>query len=442
MLLKYIVSNYKSIGHSIEFSMLPTKDNKDNKFTTTISTKMGEWKVLRRGALFGPNASGKSSFMESINFARDYIVKGQPSGRKTLVNQFKGNFEDLNGITTFQFMFYLNEEVFDYGFSLDNQRVHDEWLMIMTSKGFEPMFERETDVNLKTNIDITPKFARKGSKERKLAEILKDSIKEDQKNQLFLYKLYDNGIKKITEIFEWFKDIQVIFPGSKLQGLELRIAQNNELAKYLSILLNSYDTGVNKVFSTKRNVKFKKLLADMEVPDEIIQDIYDKKSGIVNIKGKLFIFNEEEGETILYEIKFEHTLNGKNYNFDKENESDGTQRLLDLLPILFDIENKSKMYFIDELDRSLHTLLTKNILSNFIKCTMNTNNQMVITAHDVNLIDLKDMSTEEIWFLQKNKNGETTINPFSNYNVDNEYDTIKAYFAGRFGAIPLIKEEY
>ena len=54
MLLKYNVSNFKSIGHNIEFSMLPTKENIDERFLKTIHTKLGDWKVLRRGGFFGP----------------------------------------------------------------------------------------------------------------------------------------------------------------------------------------------------------------------------------------------------------------------------------------------------------------------------------------------------------------------------------------------------
>ena len=118
MLLRYIVSNFKSIGHPVEFSMFPTEESTDERFLKTITTKAGEWKVLRRGGFFGPNASGKSSFIESIDFARDYIVDGQKSGKGTGVNQFRGDFEDLEGISSFQFMFYLEGEVYEYGFSL------------------------------------------------------------------------------------------------------------------------------------------------------------------------------------------------------------------------------------------------------------------------------------------------------------------------------------
>ena len=60
MLLKYVVSNYKSIGYPLEFSMFPTSENIDERLVKTINTKAGDWKVLRRGGFFGPNASGKT----------------------------------------------------------------------------------------------------------------------------------------------------------------------------------------------------------------------------------------------------------------------------------------------------------------------------------------------------------------------------------------------
>ena len=79
--------------------------------------------------------------------------------------------------------------MYEYGFSLDAKQVYEEWLMILTKDGFEPLHERQTDIEEKTTIEITSKFARKGSKNRELAELLKETIKEKQKNQLFLYKL-------------------------------------------------------------------------------------------------------------------------------------------------------------------------------------------------------------------------------------------------------------
>ena len=135
MLLKYNVSNFKSIGHEIEFSMFPSSPDIDEKYTNTLHTKVGEWKVLKRGAFFGPNASGKSSFIQSIEFAVDYIISGNLSGREININQFKGCFEELEGQSIFQFLFLAkNNEIYQYGFTLDSKQIYEECLMILTKQ--------------------------------------------------------------------------------------------------------------------------------------------------------------------------------------------------------------------------------------------------------------------------------------------------------------------
>ena len=108
MLIRYIVSNFKSIGHPIGFTLFPIESNEDGRFLRNFDTKVGTWKIFQRSGFFGPNASGKSSFIQSVAFARNYIVEGQKSGKGTGVDQFRGELEDLNKITTFQFMFYLD----------------------------------------------------------------------------------------------------------------------------------------------------------------------------------------------------------------------------------------------------------------------------------------------------------------------------------------------
>lgn len=440
MLLKYIVKNFKSIGHNIEFSMFPVKSSEDKRYLTTINTKMGKWEVLRRGALFGPNASGKSSFIQSVDFARDYIVEGQKSGRPTGINQFKGKFDDVGDTSTFQFMFYLNGEVYDYGFTIDTQKVHEEWLMVLTKDEFRPMFIRETGQNDITTIDIKSLFARANSKDRNLAEVLKDSLQENQKNQLFLYKLADNGVRKAEIIMEWFSNIQVIFPNSKIKMLPMKVMTDDDLRHYLSDKLNGSDTGVSQLLAKSKEVTFKELAEKMDISDDEVAIIQSKKSGIVEIGRKLFLFSEKNKQTQFIQLKFEHILNDRKVEFNIDDESDGTQRLLDLLPMLFKLSEGNMMYFVDELDRSLHTKLSKHFVSTFAQDSNNSTNQLVFTAHDVNLIALDDMRQDEIWFLEKSNLGETKIKPFSDFTIEKKYDTVKAYLAGRFGAVPNLKE--
>ena len=111
MLLKYSVSNFKSIGNNIEFSMLPSEDDSDDRFLIEIDTVFGKWEVLKRGAFFGPNASGKTSFIDSLSYAKDYITKGPKNAAVKKVNQFKGNISELDGVTSFEFLIYVDKQV-------------------------------------------------------------------------------------------------------------------------------------------------------------------------------------------------------------------------------------------------------------------------------------------------------------------------------------------
>lgn len=442
MLLKYSVSNFKSIGHDIELSMFPTTPDIDEKYTRTIQTKAGSWKILKRSAFFGPNASGKSSIIESIDFARDFIVEGIPSGKGTGINQFKGEFEDLDHQSVFQFIFWAeDDEVYEYGFSIDTRQVYEEWLMILTEKGFEPLFERQTDAEEKTTIEITSKLARRKSKSRELAELLKETIKEKQKNQLFLYKLYDNGIKKVEPVMEWFRSVQVIFPRSKVRFLPIRISIDVDFQKFISDSLSKMDTGVVQVLAVSDDLDFHDFAEEARLPKELIQDIEEKRQGMFSIGGKYYIFGEKNNNRMtLIQIKFEHRLNSKSVQFDLEDESDGTRRLLDLLPMLFAKDQSSRMiYFVDELDRSLHTKLSKYLLKLFLENSEESNCQIIYTAHDTNLIDLDSFAQDEIWFVEKKLSGETKIKPMSDFEIKKNQDVLKAYLNGRFGAIPVIK---
>ncbi|MBU3827324.1 MAG: ATP-binding protein, partial [Candidatus Anaerobiospirillum merdipullorum] len=261
----------------------------DERFLQTIQTKAGEWKILRRGGFWGPNASGKSSFIESIFFARNYIVTGQKSGKGTGVNQFRGDFADLARCYLFQFMFYLDGEVYEYGFSLDRRQVHEEWLLQLTEKDLAPVFTRVTDQNGKTEIDIEPRFANYQAKDRQLADVLKNSIQEAQKNQLFLYKLYDNGIKQAEQIVHWFKNLQVIFPHTKVQALPLHMKADEELRQYIATMLHKMDTGVYEITVASEEIDFREYAEKLNLPKEIIDDIEEIKNGIVNLCGKYFV---------------------------------------------------------------------------------------------------------------------------------------------------------
>ena len=420
--------------------MLPLENHTDNRFLRTIQTKAGEWKVLRRGGFFGPNASGKSSFIESVAFARNYICDGRKSGRGTEIVQFKGDFEDLHGLSTFQFVFYLDGDVFDYGFSMNRRQISEEWLLQLSKKDFVPVFTRTTDEHGVTTIEIETALGRKNSKERKLAEVLKESIQKSQKNQLFLTKLNENGIRLAEKIVGWFDSIQIIFPDSKFIALPIQMKADKKLETFIAEKLNQLDTGVQSAYAESALVNMNDDAGEFDFPKELLDDIESSESGIIRFGDKYIIYGPGgQNKTMLVQLKLKHSLNHKDISLDIDEESDGTQRLLNLLPMIFAIGHDSAVYFVDEIDRSLHTKLSQYLLSDFARRAEESNNQMIFTAHDVNLINLRQFRQDEIWFIDKNPMGESKLRPLSDFSIQDGIDTIKAYLSGRFGAVPVIR---
>ena len=440
MLLRYIVSNYKSIGHAAEFSMFPAEDSTDQRFKKRITTRAGNWDIMQRGGFFGPNASGKTSFVKSIGFAKDFIVNGRKSGKGTGVDQFRGNLSELKGISNFQFLIYQDGEVYEYGFSIDRRQVHEEWFMQLTSNGFSQLFTRWTDGNGKTKINIGASLAKKGSRSRDVAEVLKDGMGQNQKNQLFISKLSENGVKKAERLVAWFNNLYVIYPESKIRALPLQMKEDEELRDYIADMLGRMDTGVHDITVASDEMDFLDFARKTNIPKELIDEIEGMRAGILTIDGNYFVFSENEKmKTTLIQLKFQHRLNGKSYLFNLDDESDGTQRLLDLLPMLFLMQRESAVFFVDEIDRSLHTKLAQMLMDEFAACEAAGNNQLIFTAHDVNLINLEHFRQDELWFVEKTSRGETTLRPLSDFKIAAGQDAVKAYLNGRFGAIPVIR---
>jgi hypothetical protein len=126
-------------------------------------------------------------------------------------------------------------------------------------------------------------------------------------------------------------------------------------------------------------------------------------------------------------------------------ESDGTQRLLDLAPVLYHSKSPSSVeasiFVIDELERSLHPLLTRLFLGHFLGQTAGPTSQLIFTTHDTNLLDLALLPRDAVWFVEKNRQGASSVYSLAEFNGD-QLDKLggrveEGYLQGRFGAIPF-----
>ena len=119
-------------------------------------------------------------------------------------------------------------------------------------------------------------------------------------------------------------------------------------------------------------------------------------------------------------------------------ESDGTRRLLNLLPVLRPTAFSGTVFVIDEIDRSLHPILVKEFVEFFLKSSTGEFRQLILTTQESNLLDQDLLRRDEIWFAEKDQAGATRLYSLLDFKVRNDLEIRKHYLQGRFGAIPFL----
>ena len=99
-----------------------------------------------------------------------------------------------------------------------------------------------------------------------------------------------------------------------------------------------------------------------------------------------------------------------------------------------------KIYLIDELDRSLHTLLSQKLIGFFhASCSNNSRSQLILSTHDLLLMDQDIFRRDEMWVTERNTDGSSKLFSFSEYKeLRNDKNLRKSYLQGRLGGIPKI----
>jgi AAA15 family ATPase/GTPase len=141
-------------------------------------------------------------------------------------------------------------------------------------------------------------------------------------------------------------------------------------------------------------------------------------------------------------VTYHRKEDGTEAIFDFFQESDGSQRLIDLLPVFLKllVPNSKKVFVIDEIDRSLHPLLTRSLIEMYLSCcSEKTRSQLLLTTHEVLLMDQCLLRRDEMWVTERDNLGSTKFISFSDYNkTATGKDIRKNYLQGRFGCIPRI----
>jgi AAA15 family ATPase/GTPase len=239
----------------------------------------------------------------------------------------------------------------------------------------------------------------------------------------------------------------IIFPQSKINGIEISLLKDKNLWEFYNTCLNQLDTGIDKLDFDEFEFSNPKFQIPEPIKDDIKQKIQDE--GLIytvsNPDNDIYYVQKKGSKLMVKKIKAVHKIvnTDKDVQFDFHSESDGTNRIMDLIPMLYLLEHSSTV-IIDEIDRSFHTLISEKIFDLFFNKTVSIPAQLIATTHNLMLLDLDKFRRDEIWFIEKDINNQSCIYSLEEFKPRFDKVLRKAYLEGRFGAIPLLnnKQEF
>ncbi len=441
MLLRFSVANYRSFRDEVIFNMVPAKSRtmKDHVIKNDHGKRT---EVLPLAMIYGANASGKTNFIKAISFMRKKVLLGTKAGDLTGTVPFKLDPDYENKPSRFEIVFKHNDILYTYGFVMSSDMILEEWLFAYLKNREMKIFERKTEDE--NAIVESGTVLEKNVKDKNFIKYVSQGTR---KEQLFLTEAREKNIALIKPVIEWFSEyLYIIRPNDIYVSLALRAHEENSFGEFLGNLLRKADTRIRRIKCEEEEFNPDKHLIDLSSEDKrrILDDLKIDKPvyGLIRTPSDIVTISKEKGfHTAKYiKLKTVHeNSEGKEVDFNIKQESDGTQRLMDLAPMLFDLWSKDKVYIIDELDRSLHTQLSRMFIEIILAGKdKKERGQVILTTHDTNLLDRSLLRRDEIWFMEKDDNESTHLTSLAEYSVTEGLNYENGYLNGRFGAIPDI----
>jgi hypothetical protein len=440
MLIRFSVENFLSFKDEVEFSMLAGKP-RSHPHHVIKSGKKGLPKALKAGVIYGANASGKSNLIKAMRFAQRLVIRGTKRRRAINITPFKFHSAYGSKPSKFEFEFSCKARFYNYGFLLDSDRIHEEWLYEITPSTEKMIFERKTSPEGETHVEFD-NIRFETAKDREFLEFV---ARGTRANQLFLTETLDRDVPYFEDVYNWFDNsLVIVFPDTRREGLELEVT-DQEFREALQETLQLFDTGISGIELTDFDFE-----EDPRIPEVVRQDISETLSANkrddarVTLRGpegeSYLLFLDEANELRALKLMTAHRLEDDDsiVLLEVGEESDGTQRMLHLIPALMELLNSEKVIIIDELDRSLHPHISYQFIELFLNTKPEHRSQLIVTTHESHLLDLDLLRRDEIWFVEKAQNGASSVYSLEEFAQRNDKVVRKDYMMGRYGAIPLI----
>jgi len=438
VLIRFRLSNFKSFASAAELSLVRGR----MKLHPEHCVEVGESApvpVLRLGLIYGGNASGKSNLCRAIDAAKQSVVLGARMNR-LVATPFKLDPQLTDAPSEFEFELAIDQRCYLYRFAVTTQKVHHESLSATTATKERLLFTRD-DAG---NFDFGGLKVGKGEPQ----QLLSLAARGTPPQRLFVTECAERKLvesipelEPVLDVFRWFSErLVTVFPESQFVSLQLAVQEDESFRRQLLRLLSDADTGIEGLEVQEVSA------AELAASEELKQIIAD----LPTVASNAFLISHPDQNRYLAEpddaggwkvsrlVTQRRDSGGTLVPFRPSEESAGTRRLLDLFPIFTANIASQKVFVIDEIGRSLHPDLTEQFVRSFLRSS-ERQSQMILTTHEDRLLDLELVRRDEVWFVEKDRNGASSLHALEEFKPRHDKDIRRSYREGRYGGVPIMR---
>ena len=427
MIAEFTVENFYSIRSTQKISFEPSSDSfMLDEYTYEVKDGV---RLLKVGIIYGANASGKSNVLEAIDFFKMLVLR-VPKGRNdtTRVVPFLLDETSKTKTTKMSMSFYVNQLKYILSFELDKKRIYSETLTVYESIRPTKLYSRSYD-------PYTDSSVIEFGTNLKMAKKNQDTIAGNTINNCSVLAAFGNcnvGKTKLNDVYDYFaKQVKdVLAPGMLLSGYVKRHLDKDKdgnLKKFILNFLKDSDFNIEDVT----------LHEEEELITPELEQLIQKAPIADDAKSEML----KKGKITNTELTFTHRTENGLYELSEEYESNGTMRFLGMAIILNFLLKNNQFVPIDEVETSIHY----ELLSYFIKVFLansNQTSQMLLTTHNINLLNEEFIRRDTIWFTDKDEQGETNVVRLSALGLHKNLSPYNAYKQGKLVKLPFLGSQY
>lgn len=404
--------------------------------------KDGGIELLKLNAIYGANGAGKSNLINAIALLKDFLKDGEMP-IEFITETFKFDKESHTKDVYLGIEFIRDGIPFYYGLTINQGIIIEEELQIsgLNKKEDKILFSRTDTVGEKNLELVFSKEVEENAEAALFPKFLMNEILERNKPVLFHMKNRKNKVfDPFKTALDWFdKGLDLISPTSTPNGMALKLENDKQFHAFAIDIMKSFNTGIQNIHVENMPIEEYFGEDNKQEAERVTTSLKANTYKLRTIRNQFeeVIFILEDNKAMAKKIYLTHEEDNGNARFELSEESDGTRRLLEFLPAIYTAVYKCKTYFIDEIERSIHPLLIKELIKKFSHDT-DTKGQLIFSTHESNLLDQDIFRPDEIWFAEKNKYGGTELTALSEFKEHHTIDIRKGYLNGRYGGIPFL----